>query len=196
MNFFVNLFKNSRRFYVLSLTSRLIGLCGAGLFYLIYSPLWVFSFFFSSIVADIFLFKIFKLKESTYKNPDLFKDDVNFSLEKFDAYTKTMTNARIITFIGATFLGIGIFVGDFSISIGLKMGAFIYMVCMFVIFIALANKYKLPKDYVNTDYRPSEWSTSKDVTPQYYSIGGGRYFLNGCMMGSTYHNDKPYYDYS
>lgn len=166
MGLFTKIFKNSRRFYALRMASRLIGVLFSVLFFLFFeNDFFLYAFVFFSITADIFIFKGFKLKESAYKNPDLFKNDPHFSLEKFDTYTKIITNTRLIVLSATTILAFVFLEG--TINSLFARAFFGYIALMALLTPIFAFKNKLPKDYFKWDeFRgevPSDPTTQEEA---------------------------------
>lgn len=180
MSFYTNIFENARHYFALRIASRLVGIFFAILFFFLFkADLFLYAFIFFSIVADIFIFKVFKLKESSYKSPHLFAADSEFSLQKYDAYTNTITNARIITLMIVT-IGALVFEGG-EFMRPLTHAFYFYMIAMVFLVQILAPRYNLPKDLFR-GYPSKSTTTSNEPI-----MARGPGYLNGIYTGNPNH---------
>ncbi len=111
MNWYKNYFFKSKRFFLLRTTGWLIGLAVCLLLVLFglkfLAPM---AGLLTSIMVDIYLFKIKKLKESSFKDPEIFDKTCEILSEQFDKFASVITWAKPIAL--ALVVAFGIYIAE------------------------------------------------------------------------------------
>lgn len=99
----------------------------------------IYAYFATSLLLDILLFKVIKLKESNFKRQGYFEKKFNSSAEYYDQYTHSVINAKLVAFVLAHLIIFIPFKTNFEGLVMLVSG--VYGVCLTAIVFRYGFKY-------------------------------------------------------
>lgn len=191
MDSYKQYFYNSESFFLLRTTGWIVGVMVGTIIGIVYNPFaGVFPAVLTSILVDIYLFKIKGLKETSYKSPAAFQKLCKASPEAYDRYASAITWAKPIVLMPlAAFaicnyfdnLGYDPFdniVRQFNfldMNLTLMASTLLYIPFMGIF---LRQKIALWHDLITIE----EFNANRSPTPRYYGVPG--YNSQGVYTGS------------
>lgn len=137
----------------------------------------IYAYILTSIVLDVIFYKLLKLRESFYKNPEFFSER-DMTGEEYDRFKISLLNARIIVFIIAHSL----ILFDMNIP-WINYLPFISIVCIFAMFFATIY---VGHRYGYLEFRPGEGKFEEFYTAERKTGYGLPGYVAGVYTGDPH----------